>query len=150
MTSRTICGLFPYVRSRTPFPPCLTSSIGSPLCSVTPSGVSSVTTGGSFITIHPVTFFLSHGVHLRVSCPYMSPQNGRVERMIHIANDVMRSLLFQASLPAHYWAEALTTATYLFNRLPTKPVAHPHSLLRSLRHPPLLRSSPCLRVCLLS
>jgi hypothetical protein len=45
--------------------------------------------------------------------------------MIRTANDVMRSLLFQSSLPAHYWAEALTTATYLLNRVPTKAVAHP-------------------------
>jgi hypothetical protein len=70
-------------------------------------------------------FFLSRSVHLRMSCPYTSPQNGRAERMIHTANDVMRSLLFQASLLAHYLAEALTTATYLLNRLPTKAVAHP-------------------------
>jgi hypothetical protein len=45
--------------------------------------------------------------------------------MICTTNDVVRSLLFQASLPAHYWAEALATATYLLNRLPTKAVAHP-------------------------
>jgi hypothetical protein len=70
-------------------------------------------------------FFLSRGIHLRMSCPYTSPQNGRAERMIRTANDVTRSLLFQASLPPHYWAEALTTATYLLNRLPTKAVAHP-------------------------
>jgi hypothetical protein len=44
--------------------------------------------------------------------------------MIRIANDVTRSLLFQASLPPHYWAKALTTATYLLNCLPTKTVAH--------------------------
>ena len=31
----------------------------------------------------------------------------------------MRSLLFQASLPPSYWVEALHTATYLLNRLPT-------------------------------
>jgi hypothetical protein len=69
-------------------------------------------------------FFLSRRVHLRMPCPYTSPQNGRAERMIRTANDVTRSLLFQASLPPHYWAEALTTATYLLNRLPTKTVAH--------------------------
>jgi hypothetical protein len=45
--------------------------------------------------------------------------------MIRTTNDVVHSLLFQASLPAHYWAEALATATYLLNRLPTKAVAHP-------------------------
>jgi hypothetical protein len=47
-------------------------------------------------------FFLSCGVHFCMSCPYTSPQNGRTERMIRTGNDVMRSLLFHASLPAHY------------------------------------------------
>jgi hypothetical protein len=60
-----------------------------------------------------------------MSCPYTFPQNDRAERMIRTTNDVVRSLLFQASLPTHYWAEALATATYLLNRLPTKAVAHP-------------------------
>jgi hypothetical protein len=32
----------------------------------------------------------------------------------------MRSLMFQASIPASYWVEALHTATYLLNRHPTK------------------------------
>jgi hypothetical protein len=34
-------------------------------------------------------------------------------------------LLFQASLPAPYWVEALHTATHLLNRLPSKAVSHP-------------------------
>jgi hypothetical protein len=37
----------------------------------------------------------------------------------------MRSLLFQASLPARYWAESLHAATYLFNLLPTKAISTP-------------------------
>jgi hypothetical protein len=44
------------------------------------------------------TLFLSHDVQLRMSCLYTSPQNVKAERMIHITNDVMCSLLFQASL----------------------------------------------------
>jgi transposase InsO family protein len=40
------------------------------------------------------TFFLSHDVQLWMSYPYASPQNGKVERMIHTTNDDMRSLLF--------------------------------------------------------
>jgi hypothetical protein len=47
------------------------------------------------------------------------------ERMIHTTNDVMRSLLFQASLPARYWAESLHAATYLLNLLPTKVISAP-------------------------
>jgi hypothetical protein len=70
-------------------------------------------------------FFLSRDVHLRMPCPYTSPQNGRAERMIRTTNDFVRPLLFQASLLARYWPEALATATYLLNRLLTKAVAHP-------------------------
>jgi hypothetical protein len=60
-----------------------------------------------------------------MSCPYTSPQNGNVECMIHTTNDVVCSLLFQASLPACYWAERLYTATYILNLLPTKAISTP-------------------------
>jgi hypothetical protein len=60
-----------------------------------------------------------------MSCPYTSLQNGKAERMIHTTNDIMRSLLFQASLPARYWAESLYTATYILNLLPTKAISAP-------------------------
>jgi hypothetical protein len=54
-----------------------------------------------------------------MSCPYTSPQNGKAECIIHSVNNVIRTLLIQASLPGRYWAEGLHTATYMLNRLPT-------------------------------
>ncbi|WVZ80008.1 hypothetical protein U9M48_027526, partial [Paspalum notatum var. saurae] len=77
------------------------------------------------------SFFLSRGVQLRMSCPYTSTQNGKAERMIGTTNDVMCTLLFQASLPARFWAESLHTATYLLNRLPStaSPAPTPHHAL---------------------
>jgi hypothetical protein len=71
------------------------------------------------------SFFFSHGVQLRLSCPYTSAQNGWAECMIRTTTNMIRCLLFQASLPASYWAEALHTATHLLNRLPSKAVNHP-------------------------
>src|SRR6185312_14847505 len=65
------------------------------------------------------SFFLSRGVQLCMSCPYTSPQNGKAERMIRTTNDVVRTLLIQASLPPRFWAASLHTATYLLNRLPS-------------------------------
>ena len=65
-------------------------------------------------------FFLAHGITLRMSCPYTSQQNRKAERMIRTVNNITRTLLFQASMPPSYWADALATATYLINRLPTK------------------------------
>jgi hypothetical protein len=45
--------------------------------------------------------------------------------MIRTTTNMLRCLLFQASLPASYWAEALHTATHLLNHLPSKAVRHP-------------------------
>jgi hypothetical protein len=67
-------------------------------------------------------FFLSNGTQLRMSCPYTSPHNGKVERIIHSINNVIRTLLIQASLPGRYWAEGLHTPTHLLNLLPTKAI----------------------------
>ena len=48
------------------------------------------------------TFFLTKGIHLLMSCPYTSPQNGKAECIIRSINNVVRSLLFQASMPPAY------------------------------------------------
>jgi hypothetical protein len=44
---------------------------------------------------------------------------------LDVTKDVMRSLLFQASLLAYYWAESLNAATYLLNLIPTKAISAP-------------------------
>jgi histone deacetylase 1/2 len=75
--------------------------------------------------------FLTRGVQLRMSCPYTSPENSKAEHMIRTTNDVMRTLLIQASLLPRFWAESLHTATYLLNRLPStaSPAPPPHHAL---------------------
>jgi hypothetical protein len=65
-------------------------------------------------------FFTTHGVVLRMSCPYTSPQNGKVKRTLRTINNMICSLLFQASFPARYRVEGLHTAIYLLNHLPSK------------------------------
>jgi hypothetical protein len=55
-----------------------------------------------------------------MSCPYTSPQNGKVECMVRTTNNIVRTLLFQASMPPQYWVKSLHTITHLLNRLPTK------------------------------
>ncbi|WVZ84815.1 hypothetical protein U9M48_031802 [Paspalum notatum var. saurae] len=55
-----------------------------------------------------------------MSCPYTSAQNGRAERMICSINNIIRSLLFQASMTPVYWVEPLGMSTHLINLLPTK------------------------------
>jgi hypothetical protein len=64
-------------------------------------------------------FFLLNVTQLRMSCPYTSLQNGKTERIIRSVNNVIHTLLIQASLPGRYWVEGLHTAMYLLNHLPT-------------------------------
>jgi hypothetical protein len=66
------------------------------------------------------TFLLSKVAQLWMSCSYTTAQNGKAKRIIRSINNVIRTLLIQASLLERYWAEGLHTTVYLLNRLPTK------------------------------
>ncbi|KAK1417324.1 hypothetical protein QVD17_26451 [Tagetes erecta] len=76
--------------------------------------------GGEFNNNDFKKFANQQGLIFRFSCPQTSPQNGRSERMIRRINDIIRALLFHAHIPPTFWVEALHTATYLHNILPTK------------------------------
>ncbi|GJR38108.1 ribonuclease H-like domain-containing protein [Tanacetum coccineum] len=87
--------------------------------------------GGEFDnhTLHRL--FDKHGIHIRFSCPRTSQQNGKSERMIRTINNQIRTLLFQAHLPPHFWVEALYMAAHLLNILPSTAINHdiPHTRL---------------------
>lgn len=76
--------------------------------------------GGEFDNHAFKDFAKQHGLLFRFSCPQTSSQNGRAERMIRRLNDIIRALLIHAHLPPTFWVEALHTAAYLHNILPTK------------------------------
>ena len=87
--------------------------------------------GTEFVNHTTTTFLISLGITLRLSCPYTSPQNGKAERMLRTTNNTIRTMLLHASMPPPYWAEALTTATFLLNRHPSSSIHNqiPHHLL---------------------
>lgn len=82
------------------------------------------------------SFFLAQGIHLRLSCPHTSQQNGKAERVIRSINNIVRTLLFQASMPPAYWVESLRTATHLFNLYPTKTLQNRTPYQALFGHPP--------------
>jgi len=85
------------------------------------------------LSIRLTSFLTSRGIHLRLSCPYTSPQNGKAERVLRTLNNVTRTLLIHASMGAPCRAKALATATYLLNRHPCSAVQNniPYQLLYS-------------------
>ena len=64
-------------------------------------------------------FFLqSHGIILQRSC-HFTQQNGVAKRKNCHLLDVVHTLLIESCVPSHFWCEALSTAVYLINRLPS-------------------------------
>ncbi|GLT62116.1 hypothetical protein SLA2020_347760 [Shorea laevis] len=74
--------------------------------------------GREFDNLNFATYFQTHGIHLRSSCPSTPQQNGKAERMNRTILNMIRSLLFQANLPSTFWVEALYVVAHLINILP--------------------------------
>jgi hypothetical protein len=79
-----------------------------------------------------------------MSCPYTSPQNGKAERTLRTINNMICSLLFQASFPVRYWIDELHTATYLLNHLPSKTIHKSCHMLLSMVSPHPMSTCMCL------
>ncbi len=98
------------------------------MCTQSSTNISSIQchNGREVDNITAQTFFLTNGVAMQISCPHTSPRNGKAEHILRSINNIVHSLLCQASLPGSLWAEALHTATNLINRYPTK-ILHHHT-----------------------
>ena len=62
---------------------------------------------------------LAHGIVHQTTCPYTSQQNGVAERKHRHLLDMVRTLLLAMSVPEYLWCNAVLTATYVVNRLPS-------------------------------
>ena len=51
--------------------------------------------------------------------PYSPEQNGVAERMNRTLVEYARAMIAHAGLSNSYWAEAIATAAYIRNRMPT-------------------------------
>ena len=80
----------------------------------------------------PFTLFMSqHGILHQSSCAHTPQQNGVAERKNRHLIETARTLLLHSHVPFRFWGDAVLTACYLINRMPSS-VLHaqiPHSLL---------------------
>jgi transposase InsO family protein len=75
--------------------------------------------GTEFINQSFSNFTNSKGITHQTSCVYTPQQNGISERKNHHLVEMTRALLFQNNVPKFFWSEAVLTAAYLINKLPS-------------------------------
>lgn len=63
--------------------------------------------------------FSTHGIKHLISCPHTPEQNGIAKRRHKHITELGLSMLYQAHLPYTLWVEALYTASFLSNLLPS-------------------------------
>jgi len=95
-----------------------------------------------------VAYLSSHGIIHQTTCPNTPSQNGVAERKNRHLLEVARSLMFQMNVPKYLWSEAVLTAAYLINRMPSRilDMKSPAELLlgqREFKVPPKIFGCVC-------
>ena len=76
--------------------------------------------GGEYISSQFTTFLHIMGIHRQLTTPRTPQQNGVAERFNRTIMESARSMLHATGLPGRYWGDAVMTAVYVRNRLPTR------------------------------
>lgn len=76
--------------------------------------------GGEYLSHDLRDNLQRQGIIFQHTTPYTPEQNGVAERKNRYLVEAVRTMLVDAKLPPTYWGEAVMTATYVQNRLPTR------------------------------
>ena len=63
------------------------------------------------------------GIQWQLTIPRTLQQNSVAERRNRTLLDMVRSMMEHANLPISFWGDALLTATYILNRVPSNSVS---------------------------
>ena len=75
--------------------------------------------GGEYLSQGFEAYLKLKGIKHEFTVPYSPEQNGIAERMNRTLVESARAMIAHARLPNSYWAEAIATAAYIRNRMPT-------------------------------
>jgi len=78
--------------------------------------------GGEYLSAKFQEYLKAHGTKHEVTTPYTPQQNGVSERLNRTLQEMALSQLLHASLPKHFWADSVSTACFVRNRLPVCPL----------------------------
>ena len=76
--------------------------------------------GGEYTSTQFCNYLKAEGIRHERTIPKTPEQNGVAEHMNRTLVEKVQSMLADSQLPKKFWGEALSTATYLQNRSPTK------------------------------
>src|SRR5438105_14653742 len=65
-------------------------------------------------------YLSSYGIIHQTTCPGTSEQNGLAERKNRHLLEITRCIMLTMNVPKYLWGEAVMTAAYLMNRMPTR------------------------------
>ncbi|KAG2406196.1 Retrovirus-related Pol polyprotein from transposon RE1 Retro element 1 [Vigna angularis] len=77
------------------------------------------------------SFLSSQGILHQSTCPHTPQQNGIAERKNRHLIETARSLMLNTNVPVHHWGDAVLTACFLINRMPSSSLNNkiPHSVI---------------------
>ncbi|RVW16914.1 Retrovirus-related Pol polyprotein from transposon TNT 1-94 [Vitis vinifera] len=78
--------------------------------------------GGEYQSSDLQKYLEGHGIIHQTTCSNTPQQNGVVERKNRHLLEVFRASLIAAKTPISYWGEAITSAVYLINRVPSSSI----------------------------
>src|SRR6266508_4358749 len=79
-----------------------------------------VDNGAELVNMEVKKFAEEEGIIIETTAPYSPSQNGIAERFNRTLLELVRAMLIAKNLPAFLWDEAVSHATYLRNRAPTR------------------------------
>ena len=93
--------------------------------------------GGEYTSTAFKHHLAKHGIIHQTSCPYTPQQNGVAERKNRHLMEVARSMMFHTNVPKRFWGDAVVSACYLINRIPTKVLQDisPFQVLNKIKPP---------------
>ena len=75
--------------------------------------------GGEYLSTELQNYLKEKGIRHELTVPHSPQQNGVAERMNQTLVESTRRMIAHAALSNIFWAEAISTAAYVRNRLPT-------------------------------
>jgi histone deacetylase 1/2 len=90
--------------------------------------------GGEYHKLH--RYFSNVGITHRVSCPHTHQQNGAIERKHRHLVETALALLAQSHVPLRFWDEAILTACFLINRMPSRVIKNQTPVTKLFHTPP--------------